>query len=305
MKFMYDHLYIGVRNIEESLRLWRDVLGFSDSHRPAVDCRALETLWGLKTNTIDALVLLNTPSAPCGRVMLVDFAETALSVREGAQAFDLCPKNLDINVVNFHDRVAELKAAGYELRSDPVFYSIEKLEVSEVQVKGCDDVNVVLTEIVGETLALTPRQFGGVTSVVTIVNDIKKEADFYHRLGFGMLDSHQLKGEKIEKMISLPKGASLNMQLLGNSDHRFGRAELIKYEKASGNNLYPKAAPPAIGFFRGAVIVGNLQACVDNLPKKAINGAKPTKINYLDRQYLTQSVSTPSGFNIDLLEPYK
>ncbi|OFA29833.1 hypothetical protein BAE46_13160 [Glaciecola punicea] len=300
---MYDHLYVGVRNINESLKLWHDILGFSLSHRPASDCRGLEALWALKPNAISALVLLETPSAPCGRVMLVDFTENSQSVRHGAQAFDLCPKNLDINVVNFHDRVSELKAAGYSLRSEPVHYAIDKLDVWEVQVMACDDVNVVLTEIVGETLALTPRQFGGITSVVTIVEDIYEEAEFYTLLGFDMLDSHCLKGPDIEKMIGLPKGASLTMQLLGEASHRFGRAELIKYEKVKGNNLYPKAAPPAIGFFRGAVLVSDLKKCINSLSIENMVGAVPMEIDYIDQKFLAITLSTPSGFNIDLLQP--
>ncbi len=299
---MYDHLYVGVKNIKESLTLWRDVLGFSVSIKQAKDCRTLESLWALEPSSISGLALLATPRAPCGKVMLVEFVDECESVRDGAQAFDLCPKNLDINVVNFHDRVAELKAAGFELRSEPVFYAIENLEVWEVQVVGCDGVNLVLAEIVGETPALTDRLFGGITSVVTTVADIEKEMKFYNHLGFSTLDSHHLKGEEIEKMIGLPKGASLHMQLLGNQEHRFGRAELVKYEKVTGNNLYPRANPPAIGFFRAAVVVDNLEACVTELPENAVISKSTLKIDYLDRQFITRTVISPSGFHIDLLQ---
>lgn len=300
---MYDHLYVGVRDMSESLKLWHDILGFSFSHRPTSDCRGLEKLWGLKPNAVNSLILLETPSAPSGRVMLVNFTENSQSVRHDAQSFDLCPKNLDISVVNFHERVAELKAAGYLLRSEPVHYSIDKLDVWEVQVMACDDVNIVLTEIVGETLALTPRQFGGITSVVTIVENIYKEAAFYTSLGFDMLDSHCLKGPDIEKMIGLPKGVSLTMQLLGESSHRFGRAELIKYEKVTGQNLYSRAAPPAIGFFRATVIVSDLKKCINNLSIENISYVAPMEMDYIDQNFLAITLSTPSGFLIDILQP--
>lgn len=299
---MYDHVYVGVKSLEQSLKLWRDVLGFSVSFRAETDCRALETLWALQAGAIKALVLLTTPKAPCGGVMLVDFKEKVQSVRDGAQAFDLSPKNLDINVVNFHDRVDELEAAGYALRSEPVSYAIDDLKVWEVQVIGCDDVNLVVAEIVGETPALTERQFGGVTSVVNTVVDIEKEAAFYEALHFTRLDAHHLKGSEIEKMIGLPTGASLRMQLLGDPSHRFGRAELVKYEKALGENLYPRANPPAIGYFRAAVMVDSIVHSVQCLPDKAMVCEHEKTINYLDRQFVAHTVCSPSGFYVDLLQ---
>src|SRR5690606_24097622 len=109
--------------------------------------------------------------------------------------------------------------------------------------------------------------------------------------GFAMLDSHCLKGPDIEKMIGLPQGASLSMQLLGEASHRFGRAELIKYEKVKGNNLYPKAAPPAIGFFRGAVVVSDLKKCINNLSIENIAGAVAREIDYLDQKFLAITLS--------------
>jgi catechol 2,3-dioxygenase-like lactoylglutathione lyase family enzyme len=295
---MYDYLFVGVRDMDESLRLWSDVLGLSVSHRDPSECRSLEQMWALESGSIKALVLLETPGAPGGRLVLVKFATEAPSVRAGAQAFDLCPKNLDVNVVDFHARVAELVQAGYSLRSEPVSYSIGDLEVWEVQVIACDDVNLVLAEIIGEKPALTKRHCGAVTSVVTTVLDIEQELLFYQGLGFARLTHHHLQGPEIEKMIGLPSGASLHMQLLGDVSHRFGRAELIKYEKVTGMDLYPRIKPPVIGFFRGAVLVQDIKT---HLQTSEIL-SKPQEKNLFGHRIMSDSVCSPSGFNIDLYQ---
>lgn len=255
---MYHFLYVGVSSLGEASLLWSDLMGFRPFGLPPDYARSLEILWGLEANAIAGLLGLETPDAPGGRLVFVEFSVSAKSVRELAAPTDLCPKNLDINVIDLPQRVAELRAAGYILRSEPVEYKLGELDVREVQLPVHDDVNLVLAEIIGEPLQSTSRGYGGVTSVVTTVNEIAAEKSFFMLLGFHLLDAHSLSGPEVEQMVGLARGGILNMQLLGCENHRFGRAELVSYSSACGVNRYPLAVPPARGLMRAAMMVSEI-----------------------------------------------
>lgn len=262
---MYHYLYVGVASLRAVEVLWQDLMGFEAFVLPASYPASLEQLWKLAPGSIARVLGLQTPSAPAGRLIFVEFSGASGAVREGAAVTDLCPKNLDVNVVDLFERAAELEAAGYQLRSAPVEYQIDQMDVREVQLGIHDDINLVLAEIVGEPLITTPRGYGGVTSVVTTVDDLSREMAMLQALEFPVLDAHRLVGPAIEQMVGLPPGGELHMQLLGNPEHRFGRAELVSYVGADGRNRYALTAPPARGLLRAAVRVQDPAASRESL----------------------------------------
>lgn len=297
---MYRELYVGTDDYDRALRLYRDVLGFSLAPSEKQQCRALERLWGLEQGAISQLARLETPGAPGGRLVLVQFTRDAPVVRAGATAVDLCPKNLDINVVDLPKRAEELRGAGYTLRSEPVAYEIGGLPVREVQLPVEDGVNLVLAEILGEALLTTDKGYGGVTSVVTTTADIGAETAFFEMLGFSRLERHVLEGPAIETMIGLPPNAGIIMQLLGEPAHRFGRAELVAYRGASGNTLYPRAQPPARGLFRAAVDVQCVADVRADCVAAGLSCSEPQLLRLGSEQRLAASVTSPAGWQVDI-----
>ena len=297
---MYHYLYVGVASLRAVEALWQDLMGFEAFDLPASYAASLEQLWGLAPGSIGRLVGLQTPGAPAGRLVFVEFSASCPAVREGAAVTDLCPKNLDVNVIDLFERAAELEAAGYQLRSAPVEYQIDQLEVREVQLGIHDDINLVLAEIVGEPLVATERGYGGVTSVVTTVDDLAREMALLQALEFPVLDAHRLAGPAIEQMIGLPEGGELHMQLLGDPAHRFGRAELVKYVGARGVNRYPLALPPARGLFRGAIRVEDPAVSRQSLLAAGYDCAELFVLMDIDgRERSVCSVHSPAGWVLD------
>lgn len=299
----YAYLCVGTADLEASLRLWRNTLGL----RPAapqgdtLSAHQLECLWLLPEGVITQCQMLETPGAPGGALLLVEFPPGTGAIRADAAVTDLCPKNLDVNVVDLPARARELQAAGYRLRSEPVAYAIGELRVREVQIPVEDDVNLVLAEIIGEPLLTTSRHYAAVTSVVTTTADIVAESAFFECLGFPRLDYHRLVGEAVEQMVGLRPGGVLEMQLLGDGTHRFGRAELVSYGSDCGRDLYPRAVPPARGLFRGAIRVDNVATlragCLN--AGYAVSGLQDLSAG--KESFLACSVQSPSGWMVDIL----
>ena len=299
----YERLSVGVADMVIALDLWHETLGFDLVHHRHGSDPHLERLWELPKGEIAEQALLATPDAPGGRLHLVRFRSQVRTVRGTADVTDRCPKNLDVNVIDLPERVERLRSRGYRLRSEPVAYRFGDLDVREVQLPVHDDVNLVLAEIVGEPLAVTPRGFGGITSTVTTVDDLDRETEFLERLGFDRLDHHVLRGPQIESMVGLGAGGALELQLLGAPADRFGRAELVRYHGAAGRDLYEQARPPVRGLFRAAVRVDDPTATLAGLqpPPSAARHASPPALP--DAPSPSVSVVSPAGWWIDLLGP--
>lgn len=297
----YRHVCVGTANLNAALALWRGFFGMAIAADDLPDSQDLERLWRLPVGSISRCCRLETPGAQGGALLLVEFSESAPVIRANAGVTDLCPKNLDVNCIDLPARVRELEAAGLHPRSAPVEYRIGDLEVREVQMPLEEGVNLVLAEILGEALVTTPTHYGALTSIVTTTADIGAETQFFQALGFARLDAHRLTGPEVERMVGLPNGGVLDMQLLGEASHRFGRAELVSYGAASGADRYPLARPPARGLFRGAVTVGDPAAT--RLQCEAAGYAVTDLVELTGSRTSARacSVRSPSGWWIDLL----
>lgn len=297
----YSFLNVGVSSLDEAEKLWRGVMGMEVADLGHWDISALEALWDLAPGAVRRSRLLCTPGAPAGLVHLVEFATEGPTIREDAKATDLCPKNLDVNVKDLPRRLEEIEQAGYQRLSDPVEYPIGDLQVREVQVPVHDGVNLVLAEIMGEAFASTEKGYGGATSVVTTTTNIEREVEFLSLLGLARLDHHLLEGPAVEQMVGLPAGAKLEMQLLGEAEHRYGRAELVCYHGVTGRDLYSRCGPPARGLFRAAIWVDDCASLLSRVHEAGYT-ASFRSLAAREEFLAAGSVISPDGWTIDLLE---
>ena len=293
----YAFLTLGTDDLQRALGLWCDHMGLEEvQEQPRIG--DLEHFWALPRGALLDARMLETVGAPAGRLLLLAFSESAPRVRDHADPRDLCPKNLDVNVVDLPARYRALCDAGLIPRSAPVSYAIDDLQVREVQFSLPEGVNLVLAEILGEPLCTTWAGFGAVTSTVTTVADLDAEEQFFRTLGFQAVGRHDLAGPEIERMIGLPPGGGLTISLHGAVAHRFGRAELVRYQPSIGQDLYARTALPAIGLLRAAIDVEDLDCCARQCREAGYRILK-------ERSFGTRrgrSLQSPAGWWIDLLE---
>ena len=99
---------VGVADLDTALELWVGTFGFSKLASLEGEDVELASLWKILPSDIKRQALLGMPGAAYGRLHLVEFTEPGPPVREGAQVFDQCPKNLDIYVRDLPTRVKEM-----------------------------------------------------------------------------------------------------------------------------------------------------------------------------------------------------
>ena len=300
-----DSIVVGVRSIDRATHMWVNHFGLDVvSERNGADSD-LSKLWGLDDDEIEKQVLLATPRIEVGRIHIVQFKNPSLPVRKQANATDLGPKNLDVTCIDLPKKYQELTDLGYSFRSEYVAYQIESIgaDVLEVQMPGHDYTNIIFVEQIGEEIQLSTKGYGGITSLVTIVSDLEEETDFFMDL-FSLKEavSEDLFGEHVEKMIGLPKGGGLRLNLLeGDEIDRYGRVELVTYIGAKQqNNLYKAANPPALGTLHCLFKADDLSIIKEKLQKRSMPYEEFESLDLIYGKGEIISFRSPAGLRIDV-----
>ena len=300
-----DSIVVGVQNIDEATELWVDQFGLDVvSEREGIDSD-LSRLWKLKDDEVIKQALLATPKIDVGKIHLVQFKNPSTAVRQNANATDLGPKNLDVTCLDLPSKYDELIEKGYQFRSEYVGYQIESIgaDVLEVQMPGHDHTNIIFVEQLGEKIQLSESGYGGITSLVTIVSELDEETDFFMDI-FSLKQalSEDLFGEHVEKMIGLPKGGGLRLNLLeGDEIDRYGRVELVAYIGAEKqDNLYEIANPPALGTLHCVFRVEDIDSIKNKLKNRLVHYEEHGLLDLIYGRGEVISFRSPAGLRIEV-----
>lgn len=302
----FDRVVIGVRDIEDALTLWRDQLGLEVTLREQATDAGLTALWGLREHRVVDQAVLRTPGQTAGRVHMVQFDPTPHSVRDGANAFDRCPKNLDIHARDLPQRMEELRNAGgtFHTQQCATTTAPDGTRFREVHMPIHDDINAVLLEVLDAPMPFSPNGYAGISPLITVVADADAEKTFYADvLGLTCQSDHVLGGEDIERMIGLPPGTSLDVSIWGHRDAVLGALEIVCYRGVSGRNLFARARPPARGILRVALTTQSLTDWCSHLGAHRVafnyHGTVTTALGTVS----ALSFATPAGLVIEIHEP--
>lgn len=300
-----DSIVVGVQNIDEATELWVDQFGLDVvSEREGSDTD-LSRLWQLEDDDITKQALLATPKIDVGKIHLVQFKNPSTAVRQNANATDLGPKNLDVTCLDLPSKYDELIKMGYQFRSEYVGYQIESIgaDVLEVQMPGHDHTNIIFVEQLGEKIQLSEKGYGGITSLVTIVSELDEETDFFIDI-FSLKQalSEDLFGEHVEKMIGLPKGGGLRLNLLeGDEIDRYGRVELVAYIGAEKqDDLYEIANPPALGTLHCVFRVEDIDSIKNKLKNRLVHYEEHGLLDLIYGRGEVISFRSPAGLRIEV-----
>jgi catechol 2,3-dioxygenase-like lactoylglutathione lyase family enzyme len=298
----FAYVVISVADMDRALGLWVERFGMQVVTRRDGTDPDLARAWGLAADGIVEQVLLRTPGMTDGGVHLVRFRTPGPTVREGAAPTDLVMKSVDISVRGMAARYAELTAAGYRFRSAPSRLKTENLEFMEVHMFGPDDVNLVFVDIPSKPEPVSDKQYGVAPQIVVITPDNVRETTYFQStLGLALISHNTFAGPEIEKAVGLPKGASLDVRILGNPDSHYGRLEFVQYGGASSRNLYPRAIPPARGMLSISYLVKDLAPILAR--SKALGVTDHGNVSTVLGEGHLVSLVTPAGMRVDLMQP--
>ncbi len=297
----FAYVVISVADMEQALGLWVQRFGLQVVARREGSDPGLAKIWGVAANDIVDQALLVTPGMLQGGVHLVRFRIPGPAVRDGAASTDSVPKSVDIAVRGIDQRYAELKAAGFEFRSPVGRLETDGVVVNEVHMKGPDATNLVLLEQVGKPEHTSEQGFGVAPQIVLTTPDNKREKAFLQALlDLQETSYHRFAGAAIEKTVGLPKGAALDIRILGDPAYDFGRLELVQYEGVTPKDLYPRTRPPA----RGMLSITYFVADFDALRRRgaALGLVDHGRVATVFGSTRMASITSPTGLRIDLVE---
>ncbi len=256
----FSHLTVGVVDMDVALALWVDTFGMEVVAESRGPDAGMATLWDLDPSAIVRQAYVLTPGQSTGGIHLVQFENPGAPVREGAEVFDLLPKNLDVYAEDLRAKYAALAESGFVFRGEPSEVTAPSGVVfREVHMFAHDYLNVVLLEVEGEDHAYTDKGFAGLGPVITIVPDADAEQQFWmNAVGLEQISANLLSGPEVERMVGLPPGSGLDVRIVGDPKNDYGGIEIIEYQGVEGRNLYPLAHPPALGNLHVNYIVQDL-----------------------------------------------
>jgi catechol 2,3-dioxygenase-like lactoylglutathione lyase family enzyme len=296
---------VSVADLDEALALWSGFFGLEVKALSKGDDPELARLWGIRPDDIKRQALLGTPGADTGLIHFVQFSQPGPAVREGAEAFDLCPKNLDVYARDLPSRVEELKKGGYRFRNQDYseVTAPDGTVFREIHLPGHDAINIVLLEVIGKALPFTPQGYAGVGPLITIVADAGAERGFYRdTLNLTVLNDNILEGPEIERMIGLPAGSALDVSIWGAEGEALGQMEVINYRGTEGQNLYPQAVPKQRGILQITYESENLSGLTGQLDQAGISWADLGKFSILSGSGRFIRFSSPAGLIIEVFQ---
>jgi len=297
----WSSITIGVSNLEDVLAFWRGEFGFDILSRDDGPDEGLNVLWDLPPDAIRAQALVTTPGLDHGQLHFVEFKEPGPAVREGAQTFDLAPKNLDVYVRDLPARFEAMKAAGFHFRADTYseVTAQDGTRFREIHLSGHDAINIVLLELLDESLNFSDKGAAGIGFAIQTVADGKAERAFYLAgLGLDLITENLFEGPEIEKMVGLPKGAGLDVSIVGDKASPYGQVELVEYQQVKGEDLYPRAKPPACGLLHLNYRLEDLKPFKDRLRQKDMAFIEQEVTAPLFDSSKVLYITTPAGFGL-------
>lgn len=296
---------VSVANLDSVIELWHNTFGLEVFAEKRGADQELAELWGILPDDIRRQALLGTTGVATGRIHFVEFNDPGSAVRDGAQVFDQCPKNLDIYVRDMPSRVEELKAAGQTFRTDD-FSAVTAPDGTvfrEIHMVGHDAINIVLLEVIGLQLPFNEKGYAAVGPVITIIGDAVSERRFYRDvLGLNVLNDNILEGPEIERMIGLPPGSALDVSIWGVAGEAFGQMEIIEYRGVEGNNLYSKTVPKHRGILHVTYATQDLSKLIRVLEQAGIPWSEGGHRFILPGTGRFIRFHSPAGFRIEVFE---
>ena len=306
-----QHLMVGVSDMEESLRLFRDVMQLQVEADYSAS-GSLLAAWGLPEGTSARLVELSCKGYSFGRLRLAAFDPVPtqkVRIHSGEGPHD-GPADIGCKAIDFYvsapirPKYEAIVECGYEARSEPVLHEVGDTISEEFVFFGPD--GVPLLYMVGHKHDLDQLRpgspdgpFSEVATVSVVGADIAATRAFYEGvLGLNLIIDQESTPEFLEsvnKLTGTPKGTAIRWLLYGAAGEASGKILVVHFTGADTVRLTGRMRPGHLGFS----VLSHHTDDIDGLYQRMVEGGyeivtKPVEVEMAGTQQRLMLVKGPN-----------
>jgi len=275
----YKEVIFSVRDIERDLNVYSKLGGWSISDRNHLSKSQL-SFWNLSSKVTGHTALLKYPGRDTGIVRLVSFKNVEQKhIRAHAQSWDTGGiYDVDIRVKDIRKKTEEFLYHGWSGYSDIKEYHFNEFHVSEILIKGSEDIVFALIQRHAPTLEGYPMltEMSHVFNSSQIVKSLEESKSFYiDKLGFKEYSTFEGRnGEAGPNVFGIPYNVFPNVirkiSILSPTGKNEGSVELVQLEGLIGRDFSKEAIAPNLGILTLRFPVDGLHEFVQSMQNKGV-----------------------------------
>lgn len=274
----FQELVLSVSNLNRYIDLFERVFGWEVLYRQMAD-ENLNKLWKLDSSVEIEEALITNPNDTEGFLRLVQFKNVPQQqIRSASHIWDSGGiYDVNIRVADIDTFYAALQQEGWNGISNPVRYTFDGYDVSEVLVKGPDGIIFALIQrhspplIDFEHMGKTSRIFN---SSIAVSNIVESREFYVDKLGFHVLhESDSLDPIEGYPIVGLPKklkNIQVPLNIVRPDPNAYGSLECVTTNGISGEDYSHLAKLPNLGALMYRFPVRDANAYAAKLKEKGL-----------------------------------
>ncbi|MDJ0681699.1 MAG: VOC family protein [Xenococcaceae cyanobacterium MO_167.B52] len=299
-------ILISVRDLNESVEFYRDILQLSVIEDYSFDSQTIEKLWKLPPETTARSVCLKNDQQTT-LIQLIEFTpHSSKFIRSGGNTTDYGLFTIAFRAKDVDATYDRFKQKGYQFICPPITYTFSwgSVTVKETIMLGPDETPIVFIERLSEPKPLLEGDFGTMLDSSQVVENIEEINQFYvNLLGLTSIFDQVLPQGMVDDILNLPNGTESRMAFITQPESKSPVLEFIQCS-VKGNYLSDVAKPPNLGIFAIAFATDNLAALIEKLQNHNIKFlSEPVEISISQSETARAIlVEAPNGVNLQFFE---
>ncbi len=267
----YKEVVLSIRNLDRDKVIYQDLGDWEIIHEADVSSDQM-AFWGLPSSASARSVILKYEDFDAGMIRLISFSGVnQRHIRSSAQSWDTGGiYDIDLRTINIANKIEQFQSYGWCGFGDVKKYQFNEFNVSEILMKGSEDMVVALIERHSPALEGYPnlRGLSHVFNSSQVVKDMELSKRFYlDQLGFNIFSSYVGEdGEDGPNIFGIPHNVHPSVKrklcIVSPTHENQGSVELVELEGLTGRDFSEYAVPPHLGILMLRYPVENLTAYI-------------------------------------------
>ena len=296
-------ILISVRDLNESLAFYRDIIKMSVVADNPVDTETIEQLWNLPPGTTARSVSLKNDEQTT-LLELIEFqSNSSKFIRSDANTWDYGLFTIAFRAKDVDAAYHYFQEKGYQFICPPITYTPNwvPVTVKEAIMVGPNETPIALIERLTEPKPVIKGDFGIMLDSSQLVADMEEVSKFYvDILGLTQVFDQVLPPGMIDDILNLPAGSESRMAFITQSGSNTPALEFIQCS-VKGKYLSDVAKPPNLGLFAIAFETDDLSALRERLQNHSIKIVSGP-VTCSGNQEQTIVVESPNQVNLQFFE---